>query len=106
MNVLHGRLLLRSGQFEVLAEFPQIVHDLALWLWWRLLHLLLLWWSRTWYADNRRGEYHWMRLHYHLLLNLLSIDWRGRHVSCMMWMGNMHWGFAHRLHLARHLLRP
>lgn len=104
MNALHGRLLLRRCQLEVLTELPQIIDHLALGLRRRLLHLLLLGRSRARNADNRCGEYHWMRLHHHLLLNLLSIHWRWRHVSCMMRMGNMHWRFTHRLHLARHLL--
>lgn len=47
MNTLHRGLLLRRGQLEVLAELPQIVDNLSLWLRWRLLHLLLLWGSRA-----------------------------------------------------------
>lgn len=104
MNALHGRLLLRRCQLEVLTKLPQIVDNLALWLRRRLLHLLLLWRSRAWNADNRSGEYHRMRLHHYLLLDLLSVHWRRRHVSRVVRMGNMHWWFTHRLHLARHLL--
>lgn len=81
---------------------------MTLGLWRRLLHLLLLWRSRTSDAYDGWRHHDVMRLNDHLRLNLWvsSHNWWWWHMSghSVMRMGNMHWRFAHRLHLARHLL--